>query len=96
MAAVAAVKLTGNIDPETITAIVATQREIQKKGNAGTVDGRVSPAKGGYSYNGTLWTIVHINESIQARNIEIWPRIDRIAGCPSELQAMVVRTVQGT
>lgn len=95
-AAVAAVSMTGVADQATINAITATQKEIQKKGNAGVVDGRVSPAKGGYSYSGTLWTIVHLNESVQARNIEIWPRIDRIAGCPSELQAMVVRTVQGT
>jgi hypothetical protein len=95
-AAVAAVKLTGVADAATINAITATQKEIQKKGAGGVVDGRVSPAKGGYNYGGSMWTIVHLNESIQDRNIEVWPRIDRIAGFPSELQTMVIRTVQGT
>ncbi len=95
-AAAAAVKMTGVADAATINAITATQKEIQRKGLGGVVDGRVSPAKGGYSFGGSLWTIVHLNESVQGRHIEVWPRIDRIPGCPSELQTMVVRTVQGT
>lgn len=95
--AAAAVKLTGVADPATINAIVAAQQEIKSKGQSGTVvDGRVSPAKGTYAYGSGTWTIVHLNESIQGRHIKIWPRIDQIAGCPGELQQMVVRTVQGT
>ncbi|MBA2378914.1 MAG: hypothetical protein H0V76_05005 [Blastocatellia bacterium] len=34
-AAVAAVRLTGTVDPATINAISATQREVQKKGAGG-------------------------------------------------------------
>jgi hypothetical protein len=95
--AAAAVKLTGVADPATINAIVATQNEAKRKGLAGTViDGRVSPAKGGYAYGTSTWTIVHLNESMQGRHIKLWPRIDQIPGCPPELQQMVVRTVQGT
>lgn len=95
-AAVAAVKMTGVADAVTINAITAAQKESNRLGSSNVVDGRVSPAKGGYSYGGTLWTIVHLNESVQGRHIEIWPRIDLIPGCPSELKTMVVRTVQGT
>ncbi|MGD9629708.1 MAG: hypothetical protein AB7V18_10720 [Pyrinomonadaceae bacterium] len=97
-AAAAAVRATGHIDQATITAIMAAQNEVRKKGGgAGTiVDGRVSPATGGYAYGAGTWTIVHLNESMQGRHINIWPRIDLIPGCPNELKAMVVRTVQGT
>lgn len=95
--AAAAVKLTGTADEETINAIRASQAEANRKGSTGTVvDGRVSPAKGGYAYGDSTWTIVNLNESIQHRNVKVWPRIDQIAGCPAELKLMVVRTVQGT
>ena len=91
-----AVTLSGVADPATINAIRTFQESRKSKSGPGTVvDGRVSPAKGGYSYGGGLWTIAHLNESLQDRNIKIWPRIDQIAGCPGELQQMVVRTVQG-
>jgi hypothetical protein len=96
-AAVKAVKMTGNADQETLTAIRVTQEEIARKtGSASVVDGRVSPAKMGYSYGSGLYTIVHLNESVQGRHTKLWPRIDQIQGCPAELQQMVVRTVQGT
>ena len=96
-AAAAAVKLTGTADAATVAAIRATQAEAKKKGLAGTViDGRVSPAKGGYGYGTATYTIVHLNESMQGRHLKLWPRIDQISGCPGELQQMVVRTVQGT
>lgn len=95
--AAAAVQMTGTIDNATINAIRATQAEVKKKGQSATViDGRVSPAKGGYAYGDATWTIVHVNESIQGRNIKIWPRIDQIPSCHPELKQMVVRTVQGT
>lgn len=97
--AVSAVKLTGQADAETVNAIIATQQETQSRsgGQSGTVvDGRVSPAKAGYSYGVGFYTIVHLNESIQGRHTKLWPRIDQIPGCPAELQQMVIRTVQGT
>lgn len=95
--AVSTVQVTGTIDNATINAIRATQTEVKRKGQTATVvDGRVSPAKGGYAYGEGTWTIVHLNESMQDRNIKIWPRIDQIATCPAELKQMVVRTVQGT
>jgi hypothetical protein len=33
---------------------------------------------------------------MQNQHLDIWPRIDRIPGCPPELRAMVIRTVGGT
>ncbi|MGD9562892.1 MAG: hypothetical protein AB7F88_11685 [Pyrinomonadaceae bacterium] len=95
-AAAAAVKMTGTADAATLNAIRATQVEVNRKGGTGVIDGRVSPAKGGYAYGSGTWTIVHLNESMQDRHMALWPRIDQIKGCPSELQQMVVRTVRGT
>ncbi len=97
-AAVAAgklVKMTGVIDPPTIAAITTSQQSAKKKNPGVVVDGRVSPAKGGYSY-GATWTIVRLNKSAQKRHKVAWPRIDKISGCPEELKAMVVRTLIGT
>ena len=91
-----AVTMSGIADPATINAIRVFQQARIARGSAGTVvDGRVSPAKEGYAFGRGIWTIVVLNESLQARNVQVWPRIDQIPGCPNELQQMVVRTVQG-
>ena len=91
-AAVKAVQTTGVIDPATINAIRLFQKN---KNKSAIVDGRVSPAKGGYSYGAAIYTIANLNESIQHRNLELWPRIDKISGCPNEIVDMVRRTVIG-
>jgi len=80
------VRSTSDIDPATTSAIFAFRRNRPSKEII--VDGRVSPARGdGYSYGGgALWTIVHLNNSIQNRYVDDWPRIDRIPGCPAELK----------
>ena len=93
IAAAKQVKVTGFIDQPTINAIMTMQRAGRNKNQV--ADGRVSPAKGEYSYGGALWTIVHLNSSMQQRNVDIWPRIDKIPGCPPELKQMVTRTVAG-
>lgn len=95
VAAAKAVKVTGSIDAATINAIRAQQQSNTKGNPSKVVDGRVSPARGGYAYGGALWTIVRLNESLQHRNVGVWPRLDKIAGCPAELKKMVIRTVAG-
>jgi hypothetical protein len=93
LAAAKAVRPTGMIDKATINAIFVLQGAL---GNPATVvDGRVSPVKGGYSYGSAMWTIVHLNNFMQNRHVDVWPRIDKIQGCPSELKQMVIRTVAG-
>lgn len=95
--AASAVRPTGNIDLATINAIKAMQIEVKKKFPNSIVDGRVSPSTGSYGYGGGGgYSIVTLNESVQMRNIDVWPRLDKIPGCPLELKQMVVRTVQGT
>jgi hypothetical protein len=94
--AACAVKMTGTIDQATINAITAMQMEVKKRYPQTIVDGRVSPSKGSYGYGaGGGMAITSINESVQHRNVDVWPRIDKIPGCPPELKQMVVRTVQG-
>lgn len=90
-----AVQLTGVADQTTVNAIRALQLEVKKRQPNTIVDGRVSPAKGTYGYGGGAYSIGHLNESMQHRHIESWPRIDKVPGCPAELKQMVVRTVQG-
>ena len=52
-------------------------------------------AYGAYSYGGGLWTVGQLSKFIQARHTDVWPRIDKILGCPDELKSMVTRTVTG-
>jgi len=96
VAAAKDVKLTGVIDAATIAGIRAIQ-EYEKEVRPGQiVDGRVSPARGGYSYGGrAVWAIGALNRCMQMCNVNIWPRIDLIAGCPAELKKLVTRTVAG-
>ena len=91
-----AVKVTGMIDPPTIAAIKDIQTRHKKNSPGAIVDGRMSPAKGGYSYGAAEWAIVRLNENVQTSHLDDWPRIDKIDGCPAELKAMTVRTVVGT
>ena len=94
--AASAVQVTGMIDPATINAIKAMQAEVKKRKPNTIVDGRVSPSKGTYGYGGGGgYSIVSLNESVQHRNVDLWPRIDKLPGCPAEIRQMVVRTVQG-
>lgn len=96
LAAARAVTVDGICGPVTINAIRANQESYRRENPGKVVDGRVSPTRGGYSYGGgAAWTIVRLNRSIQFRNIQIWPRIDNIMGCPPELKAMVKRQVVG-
>lgn len=90
------VRVTGIIDEETIVAIRTMQKEAQKVpgGEKAVVDGRVSRARG-YDYGTGLWTIFYLNDLMQNNNVDIWPRIDKIPGCPAELKQMVIRTVAG-
>jgi len=95
--AASAVRITGNCDPATVNAIRALQAEVKKSQPGTIVDGRISPAQGGYGYGGGgLFAITHLNESVQHRHLDIWPRIDKINGCPPEIKWLVTRTVQGT
>ncbi len=91
-AAAKQVQVTGVCDPQTIAAI----RTIQAS-KGGTVDGRVSPSQNNqYSYGSGVWIISHLNDSMQERSMDVWPRLDKISGCPAELAAMVKRVLIGT
>ncbi|MCE9530458.1 MAG: peptidoglycan-binding protein [Planctomycetes bacterium] len=95
LAAAKAVTVDGVVGPATINAIRVLQQK-NKEFNSGTVvDGRVSPAKGTYSFGPALWTIIFLNDAIQDRFLNVWPRIDLIPSCPEELKRMVMRTVVG-
>ena len=93
LAAAKAVKPTGAIDKATIEAIRVFQKGTTRDGAA--VDGRVSPAKSGYSYGCTTFTIANLNMALHDRAVDVWPRIDKMPTCPQELREMVVRTVAG-
>ena len=96
LAAAQAVQLTGMADAATIKAIRVHQESKRQELPETVVDGRVSPAMGGgYSYGSGLWTITFLNNSVRNRHLDIWPRIDKIPGCPDELKQMVKRTVVG-
>jgi hypothetical protein len=93
LAACKQVKITGVIDPQTIHAI--RQMQLKNSMPGAIADGRVSPAKVGVSYGESTYSIAILMNSLQNRNVDLWPRIDKIPGCPTELQAMVKRTVAG-
>jgi hypothetical protein len=97
LAVLRAVQANGVVDSATIEAIRITQERMRQASGPGVIiDGRVSPVRSGYNYGaGKAWTIVNLNESIQERNMRVWPRIDQISGCPAEIAQMVQRTVIG-
>lgn len=95
-AVLGAVKVTGVIDPATVAAIKDIQTRHKQNYPGAIVDGRMSPAKAGYSYGGGHWAITRLNDNVQNSNQDNWPRIDKIAGCPAELKAMVTRVLVGT
>jgi hypothetical protein len=97
LTAARAVQVTGVIDATTIAAIRAHQDAKRRRGGVGVViDGRVSPARG-YAYGAdAYWTIAHLNLSMRNRFMDLWPRIDKVPGCPAGLREMVLRTVAGT
>ncbi len=90
------VRVTGSMDPATINAIQTLQSERKRATQNPTkiVDGRVSPARG-YKYGSANWTIAVLNDMVQNRKTDVWPRIDKIPGCPPELTQMVFRTLVG-
>jgi hypothetical protein len=88
--------VTGVIDTPTIAAIKDIQTRHKKINPGAIVDGRMSPAKGGYNYGGGDWVITRLNDKVQNENKVHWPRIDKTDGCPEELEVMVVRTLVGT
>ena len=91
-----AVNVTGVCDAPTINAIKLVQRKKHSVNPSIVVDGRVSPARGGtYSYGGGVWTIAIINDLMQDKNTEVWPRIDLMPNCPPEVRAMVKRACVG-
>ena len=95
LAAAKSVRMTGAMDTETIAAIRAVQETLKAKRPGEIVDGRVRPADGGVSPGKAVWTVRHLNRTIQTLFGDVWPRLDRIPGCPSEIQQMVRREVLG-
>jgi hypothetical protein len=95
LAAAKAVRMTGTIDTETVAAIRAVQENLKAKHPGEIVDGRVRPADGGVSVGKAVWAVRHLNGTIQTRFGDVWPRLDKIPGCPSEIQQMVRREVLG-
>ncbi|MER3415799.1 MAG: hypothetical protein C4297_06250 [Gemmataceae bacterium] len=95
-AAFKAVQLTGVADAQTIAAIKAFQESNRQKRPNVVVDGRASPAKPGVAYApGAAWTIVHLNLESKILHPDVWPRIDKIQGCPDDLKKMVERETVG-
>ena len=96
IAVMKAVNVTGTCDTATINAIRVVQKKKKESSPGVVIDGRVSPAKGTYTYSGSAaWTIAVLNNLLQDRNLDVWPRIDMIASCPAELKAMVKRACVG-
>jgi hypothetical protein len=82
------------MDTATAEAIRATQEAFRQRNARMIVDGRVSPARG-YNYGGSVWTIIDYNNVLQEQSKDVWPRVDKLPGCPSVLAAAVVRAVVG-
>ena len=95
-AAFKAVQLTGVADAQTIAAIKAFQESKRQRDPNVVVDGRASPAKPGVAYAPrAAWIIVHLNLESKILHPDVWPRIDKIQGCPDDLKKMVERETVG-
>jgi hypothetical protein len=83
------VSVTGRINPETIAAI-----EVLQRASGLTPDGRISVAHG-YEYGGKGWTIVHMNNAVNARFQTRWPNLDELPECPALLNLAGRRALGG-
>ena len=89
--AFAAVRPTGFVDAPTINAINATQLVT---GASATGDNHVSVARG-YTYGGRFYEIVILSNTMVRAFPDLFPRIDRIEGCPPQLASAVRLAVVG-
>lgn len=80
-AKMAAVQVTGVFDDLTKAAIL----EFQKRAGW-TVDGIISPGKGG-SYGYGVYTIWNMNSVVRGTIRNIWPRIQDLPDCPGVVKA---------
>jgi hypothetical protein len=99
IAACKAVQVSSTPDPTLITAIKAFQTNLKKKDPNIVVDGRVSPAKEGYSYHaGTPWSIVQLNYDMKAeeRFGAVWPCVHLASNCHPLLQGVAKKAIYGS
>ena len=94
---VSSLKVSGVCDQATVDVIYLSQYYRKKETPSVVADGRISPARAGGEYSkDSKWTIITLNWRIKELIQDIWPRIDKIPGCPPELTQLVKRTFLGT
>jgi hypothetical protein len=66
----------------------------QQRVRGGTQDGRVSPVQSsaGVYAEGLTWMIIALCNHIKDLNLQQWPVLHRMTGCPSQLAAASKRT----
>jgi hypothetical protein len=94
---IGALRVTGVCDQATVDVIYLSQYYRKQETPSVVADGRISPARAGGEYSkDSKWTIITLNYRVKELTKDVWPRIDKIPGCPPQLTQMVARTLVGT
>jgi len=89
-------KVTGTCDKATVDVIHMSQRFRKMQTPSVVADGRISPARAGGEYSkDSKWTIITLNHRVKELSRDVWPRIDKIPGCPPQLSDLITRTFIG-
>jgi hypothetical protein len=84
------VKVTSTCTPELIKSIEDFQRFGKER-----VDGHISVAHG-FSYGTkSSYDIIQLNYLVKDGYKSVWPRLDKIQGCPSQVAQLVQKSVVG-
>ncbi len=90
LTSLAAIPVTGRMNPETIAGLEAVQTLAGV-----TPDGRASVAKG-YKFGANFYTIVNLNFSVRTRFRAQWPNLEEMPDCPQHLNFAGRRALAGT
>jgi hypothetical protein len=99
VAALQAVQVNATADAALVAAITPYQTNLKKARPNLVVDGRVSPAKEYYTYDGgAAWSIVQLNYDMKGDSglNPVWPCLHLASACHPTLQPLVKKALYGS
>jgi hypothetical protein len=86
-------KVDGICGPITLDWILETQKQLRARGSSVMVDGKVDRATHGFigSISHTIYTIIHLNASLQKARPDAFPRLEATGDVPPLLRSSIVR-----
>lgn len=89
----AAVKVTGKCSGLDTDPLVAAIMSHQRALSHPQVDGRISVATGSGKLGGSAFFVLRLGARLAHMYPEVWPRLDKITGCPAGVAQAVKQTI---